>query len=386
MKEPQKAMSTCVSVAAAAEPVDDLPASLPRWSQERANDWYAALPWLTGCNFTPATAGNQLEMWQAETFDPQRIALELGWAEALGLNVMRVFLHDLLWESDVEGFCDRIDQYLRIADSHHIQTLFVLFDSCWHPSPHLGAQAPPLPGVHNSSWVQSPGREALSNPHEYPRLQKYVTELLARFGSDPGILGWDLWNEPDNENTGSYPQLELADKLAYVDALLPQVFQWARTANPSQPLTSGVWIGDWSALDSLTSIQKTQIQQSDIISFHNYEGAAEFAKRIAWLKDYGRPLLCTEYMARSCGSTFEQILPVAKSHNVAAMNWGFVAGKTQTYLPWDSWQKPYTDKEPEVWFHEILRQDGSPYDAGDLRAIRNLTGPPLQTRSAAAGG
>jgi len=378
-------MSTCVSVPATSESADDLPFSLPRWTQEKANAWYATLPWLVGCNFIPATASNQLEMWQAETFDPQRIDLELGWAEAMGLNVMRVFLHDLLWESDAAGFCDRIDHYLRIADSHRIKTLFVLFDSCWHPCPQLGAQAAPAAGVHNPCWLQSPGRDALLNCNEYPRLQRYVTELLSRFGDDPRILGWDLWNEPDNENTGSYPKLESADKLAQVDALLPQVFDWARRANPSQPLTSGVWVGDWSTLSSLTSIQRTQIQQSDIISFHNYEGTAQFEKRIAWLKDYGRPMLCTEYMARSCGSTFEEILPLARAHNVAAINWGFVAGKTQTYLPWDSWQKPYVDHEPKLWFHEILRNDGSAYDTKDVEAIRKATQADVQTKTAAAG-
>ena len=125
-------------------------------------------------------------------------------------------------------------------------------------------------------------------------------------------------------------------------ALLPQVFAWAREAGVEQPLTSGVWKGDWSADEKLSPMERIQLEQSDVISFHNYDNGPEFEKRITWLQRYRRPILCTEYMARGNGSTFQGSLPLAKQYNVAAINWGFVAGKTQTYLPWDSWQNPPT--------------------------------------------
>jgi hypothetical protein len=102
-----------------------------RWSAERANAWYAQQPWPVGSDYIPADAINQLEMWQADTFDPQRIDLELGWAEAIGMNTMRVFLHDLLWQQDREGFEKRIDTFLTIAQKHHIRPVLVIFDSCW---------------------------------------------------------------------------------------------------------------------------------------------------------------------------------------------------------------------------------------------------------------
>ena len=138
-----------------------------RWTEQRANDWYAQQPWLVGSNYIPATAINELEMWQADTFDPQRIDLELGWAESIGLNTMRVFLHDLLWQQDAPGFQKRIDTFLTIANKHHIRILFVLFDSCWDPYPQLGKQRDPRPGVHNSGWVQSPGAAALKIPRKF---------------------------------------------------------------------------------------------------------------------------------------------------------------------------------------------------------------------------
>jgi hypothetical protein len=345
-----------------------------RWSEARAKEWYGKQPWLIGSNYIPATAINQLEMWRAVSFDPQQIDKELAWAESLGMNTMRVFLHDLLWEQNAAGFSGRIDQFLGIAARHGIRPLFVLFDSCWDPAPALGDQRPPKPGVHNSGWVQGPGAQALQDPAEYPRLETYVRGVVSAFAQDDRVLGWDIWNEPDNLNGSSYGKLEPPNKVALVQALLPKAFAWARAADPTQPLTSGIWTGDWSSADKLSPMARMQLDLSDVISFHNYDDAAEFEKRVKWLQRYNRPLLCTEYMARGNKSTFEGTLPVAKKHKVAAINWGFVAGKTQTNLPWDSWQKPYVDREPAVWFHEIFYPDGRPYRAEEVDLIRKLTG------------
>ncbi len=345
-------------------------AQTDRWSPGRARDWYSRQEWLIGGNYTPASAINQLEMWQAETFDPKRIDLELGWAEEIGMNTMRVFLHDLLWQQDPKGFSDRIDEFLRIAHKHRIRPMFVLFDSCWNPNPRLGKQPAPKPGVHNSGWVQSPGSAALQDPSQYPRLEAYVKGVVSRFGKDDRVLAWDLWNEPDNNNDSSYGRVEPAGKSALVVKLLKNVFLWARSVKPDEPLTSGVWQGDWSAREKLSAMDRLQLDSSDVISFHNYEPPAEFEKRLRWLARYERPILCTEFMARAKGSTFQGILPIARKHRVAAYTWGLVAGKTQTWLPWDSWQSPYVGREPAVWFHEVFRTDGKPYRAEEIEAIR----------------
>jgi hypothetical protein len=345
-----------------------------RWSEAQANAWYAKQPWLVGSNYIPATAINELEMWQADTFDPATIDKELGLAQGLGMTTMRVFLHDLAWQQDAAGYRGRIDRFLTIADRHHIKPLFVLFDSCWDPQPALGRQRAPTPGVHNSGWLQSPGAAALQNAADYPRLEAYVRGVVGAFGKDPRVLGWDIWNEPDNVNTGSYAAHEPKNKVDLVLALLPKAFQWSREAGAQQPLTSGVWKGDWSADDKLSPMERVQLESSDVISFHSYDKADAFEQRILSLARYHRPILCTEYMARGNGSTFQGSLPIAQKHKVAAINWGFVAGKTQTYLPWDSWKQPYVDREPAVWFHEIYRQDGTPYKQDEVDLIRSLTG------------
>jgi hypothetical protein len=290
------------------------------------------------------------------------------------MNTMRVFLHNLLWEQDSAGFQKRLDQFLAIASKHHIRPIFVLFDSCWDPDPKLGLQHPPIPGVHNSGWVQAPGKAILADPAQYPRLKAYVQGVVGAFAKDPRILAWDVWNEPDNTNNPAYERVELPNKRELIQAVLPQAFEWTRSAHPSQPLTSGVWEGNWSALDKMPPVAQIQIEQSDIISFHNYDWPEGFESRVHELQQFNRPLICTEYMARGAGSTFDTVLPLAKKYHVGAINWGLVKGRSQTYLPWDSWLHPYIIEKPTVWFHDIFDEDGTPYRQREVEIFRGLTG------------
>lgn len=345
-----------------------------RWTAAQANQWYEKQPWLVGANYAPASAINQLEMWQAETWDPDTIDKELGWAQSIGMNTMRVFLHDQLWKQDAKGFRKRIDAFLTIARRHDIKPLFVLFDSCWDPNPILGPQHPPIPGVHNSGWVQGPGIAGLRDSSRYPDYKAYVQGVIGAFAKDDRILGWDIWNEPDND-ASQYKGQDGKEPLTR--ALLAQVFDWARSANPTQPLTSGVWTGtDWAPNGRNSEMEKLQLGQSDVISFHDYSWPEKFEARVQMLLPYGRPILCTEYMARGNGSTFDGSLPIGKRHNIAMMNWGFVDGKTQTRLPWDSWKKPYVLEEPTIWFHEVFRADGTAYRQAETDLIKRMAAAP----------
>ncbi|MET0181120.1 MAG: 1,4-beta-xylanase [Novosphingobium sp.] len=346
-----------------------------RWTADAAHRWYDGLPWLVGCNFTPSYAINQLEFWQEETFDLAAIDRELGWAAALGLNSVRVYLHDLLWAQDRAGFLARIDAHLAVASRHGIRTMLVLFDSCWDPEPALGPQREPVPGVHNPGWVQAPGVPALRDPAQHARLRDYVEGVVRAFGGDERVLAWDIWNEPDNGPEVSLcDPTVLAEKAALVAPLLTQAFGWARGAKPIQPMTSAIWLGVWSASDKLSPIQAIQIANSDIISFHNYEKPRKFARRVRWLQAFGRPLLCTEYMARSAGSTFQGVLPHAKAQRVGAFSWGLVSGRTQTHLAWDTAENHHIQLGAKPWFHDILHPDGRPFCALEAEFLRQITG------------
>jgi hypothetical protein len=323
------------------------------WTAEKANAWYAAHKWITGANYIPANAINQLEMWQADTFDPVTIDKELGWAQSIGFNTMRVFLHSVAWKQDPEGFKKRMDEFLTIADKHHIQPLFVFFDDCWNKEPKAGKQPAPKTGVHNSGWVQDPGQPASFDETIYPALEKYVKDVLITFAHDKRILLWDLYNEPGNSG-----------KRDSSLALLTKVFQWAREVNPDQPLSAGLWL--WN-LEKLNTFQLTN---SDIITYHDYQEAPLHQRIIEVLKANGKPLICTEYMARTRNSRFSTVMPMLKSQNVGAINWGFVAGKTNTIYAWDA---PMPDGgQPVEWFHDIFKKDGTPYREDEVNLIKKL--------------
>ncbi len=342
-----------------------------RWTEEKANAWEKEKGWLVGSNFNPSTAINQLEMWQAESFDTVTIDRELGWAENLGFNSMRVFLHNLLWEQDSTGFKQRLDKCLEISSRHKIGTVFVLFDGVWDPHPKLGKQRMPNPHVHNSGWVQSPGVEILKDTLSHDQLRGYVKGILRYLSTDKRVDAWDLFNEPDNMNNPAYIKNEPLNKADLSLVLLKKAFLWAREVNPTQPITAGVWLGEWGDSTKIKPMDKFMLDNSDIITFHNYDGPDVMEQRIEILKKYNRPVLCTEYMARGNNSTFEGVLPVLKKHHVAAYNWGFVNGKTQTIYPWDSWKKKYS-AAPQLWFHDIFYSDGQPYSKQEVDFIKAL--------------
>ncbi len=349
------------------------------WTKTEANSWYEAQPWLVGSNYLPANAINQLEMWQAGSFDPATIDKELGWARQLGMNTMRVYLHNILWEKDPEGLKARMNIFLEIAARHGIRPVFVLFDSCWDPDPVAGPQRPPIPGVHNSGWVQAPGTARLSDRSQYGKLEGYVKDVVGSFANDKRVLAWDVWNEPNNPGGGNYnatPE-KLKEKQKHIAELLAKTFDWAQSVNPTQPLTSGLWIGDhWDQFDKLDAIEKIQVTRSDVMSFHDYNWPEKFEERAKQMLSYGRPVLCTEFMARGNGSTFDGSLPIGKRLNIAMINWGFVDGRSQTRFPWDSWKRPYIMEEPAIWFHEVLRADGTPYRVAETELIKRLASLP----------
>lgn len=326
-----------------------------QWSEKRANEWYSQFPWLAGCDYIPSSAINQIEMWSDSTWDAAQIDKELSWAEELGFNTMRVYLSSVVWMNDSAGLKHRMESFLGICEKHGIRPLFVFFDDCWNAESQYGKQPEPQPGIHNSGWVQDPAVSLRADTARlYPVLKAYVQDVLKNFGCDKRVLLWDLYNEPGNSKHGN-------ESLA----LVKKVFKWAREVNPSQPLTIGVWD------PSLTELNQYQLAHSDVISFHCYGPAEEMQKCIDSLKVHNRPLVCTEYMARKNGSSFQTVMPVLKRNHVVAINWGFVAGKTNTIYAWDT---PIPDgSEPELWFHDIFRQDGTPYRQAEIDTIQSLT-------------
>jgi hypothetical protein len=327
--------------------------SSEKWSVEKAKAWYAEQDWISGANFIPSTAINQLEMWQKETFDLETIDKELGYAEGIGFNAMRVYLHSLAYKADKEGFKNRVGEYLKIAESHNIKTIFVIFDDVWDGEPKIGKQREPKTGTHNSGWVQDPGYPASKNEANFAELGVYVKDIMKTFAQDDRVLFWDLYNEPGNNGKRNESM-----------SLLKAVFGWAREVNPSQPISVGLWAWD------LQDLNTYQAQHSDIITYHDYEGPEWHKRVLELLKTHDRPMICTEYMARTRDSRFSNTLPLLKENNVGAINWGLVNGKTNTIFAWDT---PIENgDEPVEWFHDIFRKNGTPYRQDEVDLIKKL--------------
>ncbi len=325
------------------------------WPAAKAWAWYTNQPWLAGCNYLPSSAVNDIEMWRKDTFDPQTIDRELAWARQLGFNSVRVFLNFVVWQTDAEGLKNRFELFLALAARHGISVIPILLDDCnfGNEAAQAGPQKPPVPGVHNSRWVSSPPLAMVTDTSAWHLLEHYVKNMVSTFGADQRIVMWDLYNEPGGSGLGN-------KSLPLVEA----TFRWARESKPSNPLTMGVW-------GAPEEISARQIALSDIVSFHFYGDGAGLKHKINDKKNYNRPVVCTEWMARTMGSSWTTDLPVFKETGVGCYSWGLVQGKTQTFYPWGS---PENAPEPKVWFHDLLRPDGTPYDEGEVTAIRQVTG------------
>jgi hypothetical protein len=340
---------------------------MPRWTVEEAAAWYDRLPWLCGFNYLPRTAVNWTEMWQREGFDPATIEQELGWAREVGWNALRTNLQFLVWLDDADGLRARLDRFLGIAARCGMRTLLCPFDDCGFSGrePYLGPQDPPVPGVHNSGGAASPGREVVRDRSRWPELERFVTDLVSHFRDDDRLLAWDLYNEPGNEAvfTRAAAPDPRGPLVEHSMALARAAFAWARAAQPSQPLTSGVWNPAWPAHN------QELLEQSDVASFHHYLGLPHLRGVVETLRRTGRPLLCTEWLARGLGSTVATHLPWFREQRIGCFHWGLVNGRTQTHLPWPAFAQLGRDG---LWHHDLFHPDGSPYDADEIELFRKV--------------
>lgn len=343
-----------------------------RWSTEQAQAWQERTGWLLGCNFSPSTAGNQLELWQRDTFDPDTIDRELGWAaDVVGMNSIRLFLHDLAWQVDPDGFLDRVDRVLDIAAGHGISVMPVLFDGIWDPDPRPGPQGEPRPGIHNSMWLQSPGAAVLADRRRWSALRPYVEAVVGRFGNDERVVVWDLFNEPDSPNP-AHARRDPAQKARRVGELLEEVWDWAVEVNPSQPLTVGVFLLVQHHPERASAVARTALERSDVVSFHSYDAEATLRQAIRGLRAHGRPLICTEWMGRPRSPV--ALAEVLRDEGVGAYTWGLVDGRTQTRFSWTSWWR--RDAATRPWFHDLLHADGRPYDDDEVALLRAVSPRP----------
>ena len=328
-----------------------------RWSKEKAQAWHASRKRLKGFNFLPNTSINSIEMFQEDTFDPAAIKSDFTYSQALGFDTARVFLSHTLWKDQAESYKANFARYLEIADAANISTMPTFFDDCAFSlrEPSVGDQGEPKPGVTNSGWVPSPGLALVEDRSVWDSLEAYVHDFVGAFGEDERVCVWDVYNEPGNSDMG-LRSLEL----------LKAAHGWVREAGPSQPITSGSWNFDGS-LDEMNAVHYAQ---SDVISFHGYTANPDIRALLEQLAAFERPILCTEWLNRHLGNTFEEILPLFEEYEVHWWIWGLVNGRSQTHYPWARLLGKVDDS---VWQHDLYHQDGTPYDADELELVKRYT-------------
>ncbi len=355
---------------------------MTRWTEAEAMDWWRARDWLCGFNFLPSTAVNFLEMWHRDSFDAATIERELGWAAELGFNAFRINLHYLVWKHDRDGLIDRLDRVMGMAAARGIETIPVLFDDCGFggAEPTYGPQPDPIPAVHNSRAVASPGRALLLAGEETAGFHRYVADIIGRFRDDRRVLFWDLYNEPGNRMVFAPGGAALyePDFSEQSRALMEASFREARVCAPEQPLTVGAWSTPVAGVTEAayeTPIDRAALALSDIVTFHAYLSTDKVDAIITALARMGRPMLCTEWMARPVGSRIADQLSLFRDRDVGCVQWGLVQGRTQTWLPWpaDLVAAHGGDADRSVWFHDILDAAGNPYDPSEVEALRLCT-------------
>ena len=345
------------------------------WSKEKAWDWYNSKPWFRGCNYLPSDCCNRIAMWQELDFEKhlETMDRELALAASIGFNSIRVILEYIVYKEEHDSFMERFERFLTVAAKHGITVMVCFGNDCTVPkdskykAPYIGVQTYDL-GYHggrkNSPHGSNPnavGYSLLDEPESAKIFFNMVEEFVSKYKNDERICIWDLFNEPGNANrdTISVPHVQ-------------RMFDIARSCNPIQPLTSGVWTNPSNPKPA----EVTAMENSDIISFHSYWKLPVSVCFIEELKEWGRPLIITEWLHRCVYNTVEEMFPLFYLEKIGCWNWGFVAGPSQTYEPWElTWACYEKGQEVDVtrWQHDLFRPSLRPYDPKEIEIIRKFT-------------
>lgn len=335
-------------------PSASTPARAGRWDPARAWTWYEQVGVIKGVNYIPRNAVNSTAMWQEDTFDKDLIDEELGWAQKTGYTTLRVQLQYVVWAMDPDGFIDRMETFLDLAEKHDLRVVFVLFDdkNFAKRDPFTGPQPEPEPGVYNARWTPSPGADDALNRAMWPKLEEYVKSVVGEFKHDDRMVYWDLYNRTGDN--------DLWEKTL---PLMDQTFLWAREVDPDQPLA----VAAWSRLGSAMSTR--MLERSDIITFQSFENASQVEDLLMLLRRFDRPVICSDWLMRQQDSTFEKLLPLFSVNRVGWFNRGLVRGKTQQWIQ----QKQYRSAaDAEVWQQDVLNEDGEAYSDKEVELIQSF--------------
>lgn len=350
-----------------------------QWSNEKIWEWYNSRPWIRGCNYMSADCANGIDQWQEYQFEErfETTKKELALMSELGYNSIRIRPEFFVWEKEHDGFMERFERYIELAAQNGISCMVIFGNDCCPPKEealnrlYLGEQHVDW-GYHGGRKVSQHGTFAgagysLLDDAEYAEKHyEFVREIVEKYKNDERIIIWDVFNEPGNSkrNSMSLPHMK-------------KFFEIIRSIDPIQPLTVGIW-SQTTELKNLTEAEKYGLENSDIVSYHNYGTYENNIQELKVLKKLGRPILNTEWLNRCGGNTIEELFPLFYLEKVGCYNWGFVAGKYQTYEPhnsvWDNYKSEYYKYNFDFtkWFHDIYRPSHNPYNPKETELIKRF--------------
>ncbi|MBQ8716992.1 MAG: cellulase family glycosylhydrolase [Clostridia bacterium] len=351
-----------------------------RWSKEKIWNWYNARPWIRGCNYMSADCANRVDQWQELGFEERfkTTEEELKLVQDTGFNTVRLILEYVVWKEEHDGFMDRFERYISLCAKYGISCMIVLANDCMPPKTELWKM--PAVGEQHYDWGYHGGRKHSQHgshkepaPHFYlddPETRedyfKMVREIVSKYKDDPRICVWDLYNEPgaNKRDALTLPNLK-------------RMFEAVREIDPSQPVTVGVWRIKGDESIPLSEVEQYALENSDIISYHNYQSYAENIRIIKRLKKEERPILNTEWLCRFQHNDVASLFPLFYLERIGCYNWGFVAGKYQTYEPWEFiWEQYDAGKRADIdftkWFHDLYRPSHRPYDPKEIELIQRF--------------
>lgn len=352
-----------------------------KWSKEKIWEWYNSKPWIRGCNYMSADCANRIDQWQQYKFEErfETTKKELALMSKLGYNSIRIIPEFFVWKEEHDGFMERFERYIELANQNGISCMVVLGNDCCPPKEealerlHLGEQHVDW-GYHGGRKVSQHGKfdgagySILDEPKSAEKYYEFVREIVEKYKNDERIIIWDVFNEPGNSKRDSMSLLHMKKFLEII-----------RNIDPIQPLTIAIW-SQLTNFEKLREIEKFGLENSDIISYHNYGSYENNIRELKLLKKYDRPIINTEWLNRCGGNTIEELFPLFYLEKVGCYNWGFVAGKYQTYEPWNGIWNSYEENPDSIinnfdftkWFHDIYRPSHNPYNPKETELIKRF--------------
>lgn len=349
---------------------------MEKWTKERAWEWYNKQPWIRGFCYYPSCCLNMIEMWQEYNWDKVKATMEkeMAIAKEWGFNAVRILTLFDLYLDQPEAHLNHLEEFIQICDKNQIKVMVCIGNDCLvsksnYKKPSYGEQEYDL-GYHSGKAISphivmnEPGYALADEPEYFDLYLEYVEAIISKYAKDERVLLWDIYNEPGNSRRGmmSYKVME-------------ESFKIARKYDTIQPCAACCW--SYNEKDEpYKEIELKALEMSDVILYHGYMNYKKHKRTVKFLKKtYERPLFNTEWLHRIWHNDVEHFFPYFRKNKIAAFNWGFVRGKSQTNEPWEWLFNEYhlghgKDWDFTKWQHDLIRSNLEPYDFKEYEIIK----------------